>query len=293
MQIALVPKFHLETPAGEAVQHPPALGTPRPALKFLTETLPQPFRHRLTSARELATRHRVSELPFPTAEPACDRLLNGGFGRRSLVELVGGRSSGRYSLLLTLLAAATSVGEVAAFVDLGDGLDPQSAAGSGIDLARLLWLRPEHLKAALAAAEIALHGGFPLVVVDLGLPPVRGGKGQEGAWQRLARAARERGAALVISAPYRASGTAAEAVLTLEPARASWRGATAASPVLAGLATELTVTKQRGRAPGRTAALAWRAASFQALPESAAPAIPRRGERQAPPPLPLAAAGGH
>ena len=85
--------------------------------------------------------------------PALDRLLDGGLPRGQLVELVGGRSSGRFSTLLAVLAAATSTGEAAALVDLGDGLDPVAALMLGTDLQRLLWLRPTTLKDALAGLK--------------------------------------------------------------------------------------------------------------------------------------------
>jgi hypothetical protein len=282
------PEIELEPPAGE-VTNSPAHGTPRPALKILHDTLPHPLRGRLTSARELARRRRAeAEPPLPTSEPDLDRLLGGGLARGALVEVVGRRSSGRFALVLTVLAAATGTGEAAALVDLGDGLDPQSAAAAGVDLERLLWLRPRRLKEALAGAEAALAGGFPLVVVDLGLPPVAGGKGAEGFWLRLARAARDHEGALLVSAPYRASGTAAAAVLAAGRQRFAWRGRGAAPRLLGEIAIRLTVEKRRGVAPGETASLPL---STGFLPHTPAAPHPASAPRPAPTPLRLAAAG--
>ncbi len=79
-----------------------------------------------------------------TAWPALDRLLCGGLRRGALVELVGPTSSGRFSLVLGALAAATRRAEPAALVDLGDGLEPRLAEAAGIELDRLLWVRPRH-----------------------------------------------------------------------------------------------------------------------------------------------------
>lgn len=283
-------RFHLERPAG-GTTNTPALGPPRPALEALRQTLPHPLRSRVESARELALRRRSSrgEPLLPTAEPAFDRLLGGGLARRSLVELVGRRSSGRFSLLLTVLAAVTGTGRAVAFVDLGDGLDPQAATLTGVDLARLLWLRPRRLKEALSAAETVLAGGFPLVVLDLGLPPLSG-RADEGCWLRLARAARDHEAALLVSAPYRVSGTAAAAVFAVESARVAWLGDGAAPRLLAGVASHLAVTKQRGQAPGDHARLPWRAIPFlDPAAELAPPAAARPPEAE---PLPLVAVGG-
>src|SRR5436190_8994834 len=77
----------------------------------------------------------------PSGISALDARLGGGFPRGQLSELVGSRSSGRTSLLLHMLAAATARGELVAVVDALDMLDVESAAASGVDLARLLWIR--------------------------------------------------------------------------------------------------------------------------------------------------------
>src|SRR5687768_6124267 len=83
-----------------------------------------------------------ASLCCPTGLPDVDRLLGGGFPRGAVSEIAGPPSSGRTSLAFALLARATARGEVVALVDAGDALDPPSAAAAGIDLARLLWVRP-------------------------------------------------------------------------------------------------------------------------------------------------------
>src|SRR5438477_7644475 len=77
----------------------------------------------------------------PTCITALDARLSGGFPRGQLSELVGPRSSGRTSVLLRLIAAATARGELVALVDALDRFDVVSAAAAGIDLDRLLWIR--------------------------------------------------------------------------------------------------------------------------------------------------------
>src|SRR5258706_14243748 len=143
----------------EVPEMPPgAAGNVSSAIRLLRSSLPEAFRSRLRSARELEReiRDAASEGAFPTAVPALDRLLDGGLPRGQLVELVGGRSSGRFSTPLAVLAAAPSVGEAVALVDLGDGLDPQAGLAPGADLARPLWRRPTTLKDGLAAAPMLL-----------------------------------------------------------------------------------------------------------------------------------------
>src|ERR1700693_4330751 len=67
--------------------------------------------------------------------------LTGGLPRGCLSEICGSASSGRTSVLLAALAAATRREEVCALVDTTDALDAVSAAAAGVDLERLLWVR--------------------------------------------------------------------------------------------------------------------------------------------------------
>jgi len=65
----------------------------------------------------------------------------GGLPRGALTEIVGTDSSGRTSLMLSLLAQMTWRAEVCALVDSTDAFDPHSAAEAGADLERVLWVR--------------------------------------------------------------------------------------------------------------------------------------------------------
>jgi recombination protein RecA len=67
--------------------------------------------------------------------------LTGGLARGCLTEICGAASSGRTSVLLSVLARATERGEVCALVDASDAFDPASAAAAGMELGRLLWVR--------------------------------------------------------------------------------------------------------------------------------------------------------
>ena len=128
-------------------------------LKALQEMHPQlDVARALIRGQTPATDRRASRIE------ALDELLAGGLLPGSVTEIVGHRSCGRFSTLLQILATFTGRGEVAALVDLGDGLDPQAAADARIDLPRLLWARPRHLKPALITTELLLNAGFPLVV---------------------------------------------------------------------------------------------------------------------------------
>jgi hypothetical protein len=138
----------------------------------------------LTTAERpaLDPRHDVAA----TDASALDARLGGGFPRGQLSEIVGPRSSGRTSLLLQMLAAATARGELVALVDALDMLDVESAVAAGVDLDRLLWVRghvvtnpgmcrdmnQRALEQAIRAFALVLQAGnFGLVVFDAAEAP--------------------------------------------------------------------------------------------------------------------------
>ena len=77
----------------------------------------------------------------PTGVTEVDALLEGGLPVGAITEMVGAESSGRTSLAFSFLAGITRTGSVAAWIDISDSLDPESAAAAGVDLPRLLWVR--------------------------------------------------------------------------------------------------------------------------------------------------------
>jgi hypothetical protein len=205
---------------------------------------------RLVRARDLPA-PGTSCGTLPTGLPALDGLLASGLPKGRMAELSGRRSSGRFSAALSALAHATSAGESAALVDLGDHLDPQGAQAAGIVLPRLLWVRPKKIREAVTAAEILLSTGFALVVVDLGLRP--GGKFlPDAVWVRLAREASARGAALLLSTPWRVAGTAADVVLETGGAHPVWLGRGPRERLLlGGLESRATLARLGRATPNR------------------------------------------
>lgn len=189
---------------------------------------------------------RASELPARSGSFERESLvgwLAAAPAGEALVELAARRSCGRFALALSALAAATAAGQAAALVDLGDHLDPQGAQSAGVDLARLLWVRPRRAKEAVAAAEMLLAAGFPLVVADFGLAP-RGARFlPDAAWVRLARAAQTRGATLLLATPWRLSSVAARTSVSASFSRPLWQGSGRAPRLLTGLSSRLTLEK--------------------------------------------------
>lgn len=190
---------------------------------------------------------------IPTTLTPFDALLGGGLPRGRMVELTGRRAAGRFSIVLAALAAATSMGEAAVLVDLGDHLDPQLAEANGVDLRRLLWIRPKTLKQAVMSTEMITATGFQLVVLDAGLHPMPGRRVPDAAWVRLGRSAEAHGTAMLVSTPYPLTGTASEAVVAAKRARAKWLGRR--TRVFAGFTVALTLEKHRHLKPGAQASL--------------------------------------
>lgn len=151
---------------------------------------------RLQIEESLATRFPAALSPMPrtfretaaTGIAAVDALLDGGLPVGAISEVVGPECSGRMTLSLAFLASCTARGQVCAWVDVSDALDPESAAASGVHLPLLLWIRCtnssevshvtknrraqknwSHLDQALRTTDLLLQvGGFAALVLDLG-----------------------------------------------------------------------------------------------------------------------------
>ena len=95
--------------------------------------------HRIPAA--LTLRPRIVRPVAPTGIESVDELLDGGLPLGAISELTGPACSGRTSLTLSFLARITREDRVCAWIDVSDALDPVCAAATGVDLARLLWVR--------------------------------------------------------------------------------------------------------------------------------------------------------
>jgi hypothetical protein len=76
-----------------------------------------------------------------TGIEALDDVLQGGLPVGAISEMVGPECSGRTSVALSFLAQMTQAGKVCCWIDVSNTFDPTSAAASGVDLERLLWVR--------------------------------------------------------------------------------------------------------------------------------------------------------
>jgi recombination protein RecA len=170
------------------------------------------------------------EAAFLTEKKATSETLLSVVGeipRGALTEIAGPVSSGRTSLLYSLLATVSSKQESCTLLDVADTFDPESAAAAGVRLSQILWVRcagnAEH---ALKAADmLAQAGGFGLVAIDLGdtsekvvhrIPLA--------VWFRLRHAVENTRTALIVVGQRIHAHSCSVLKIQLNRSRALWRG---------------------------------------------------------------------
>src|SRR5436190_7310461 len=67
--------------------------------------------------------------------------MTGGIPRGCMTEICGAPSSGKTSVLLATIAAATRREEACVLIDASDSFDPSSGAAAGLQFNKLLWVR--------------------------------------------------------------------------------------------------------------------------------------------------------
>ncbi|HET9594482.1 MAG TPA: hypothetical protein VFP65_02825, partial [Anaeromyxobacteraceae bacterium] len=156
--------------------------------------------------RRLERKPPSSAACVPSGRPEIDaQLAGGGFQRGALTELAGGPASGKTAVALRVLARAMGERALGACVDGRGQLYPPAAAALGVDLERLLIVRPqagqgeagaaERARRALWAAEAVLgSGAFAAALIDVDPDDLRRvGAGALDGMLRRVRAAADRG----------------------------------------------------------------------------------------------------
>jgi recombination protein RecA len=203
----------------------------------------------------LTVYERQAPETFSTGIAAIDSEVGGiPIGGLTQVCAPVGVSSGRTSLLLSLLAQVTGKKEqFCAVVDASDSFDPESADATGVCLSRLLWVRCiEHgMKAvehAFKAADILLqNGGFGVIAIDLGNVDeklIR--KIPLTTWFRFTRVMAALPTALVIMLPYSAAQSCAALTLNMG-ASIEWTGTGTASHTQLILRVDFNIEISRTR----------------------------------------------
>jgi recombination protein RecA len=151
-----------------------------------------------------------------------------GFPRVAISEILGPESSGRTTLVHTLLAASTAQLEICAYIDTDDSFDPVSAAAAGVALSQLVWIRCGHNAGhALKAADYLLHaGGFGVIVLDLcQVPPRISTRIPISYWYRFRRAIENTPTILALVEKEPVAKSCASLMLDIKRKKTIWTGA--------------------------------------------------------------------
>src|SRR5580704_7993523 len=193
--------------------------------------------------------------------------LTGGLPRGCLTEICGPASSGRTSVLLAALAAATQRQEVCALVDISDAFNPHSAAAAGVNFEKMLWVRCGEIKQkadspqrhrdtekkngkiekpveqALRVTDLLLQsGGFGLVIIDLGDTPLKMARRIPlTSWFRFQRAVEHTATVLFVVSQVPCARTCASLLLKVSGKKLSAQLSAKASPTHAQLLNGLQV----------------------------------------------------
>ena len=147
--------------------------------------------------------------------------------RGTVVEVVGGASSGRTSILLNLISKLTQEGEVCALVDSANGFDPRSAVLAGVELENLLWVRCDgDLENAFTAADYLVQAkGFGMIWLNLvGLSRQKLRMVPRTYWYRYRNRIKETPTLFVVTAEDAVAGSASQQSFGLERRGATWSG---------------------------------------------------------------------
>jgi recombination protein RecA len=170
--------------------------------------------------------HKSAPEMVKTGVDAVDSLT-GGIPRTGMTEIYGPASSGRTSLLLSILAQATYRQEFCALVDASGVFDPAGAEASGLHLPYLLWVRcGGHAEHALKATDLLVQaGGFGVVAMDLaGLELRDAQRIPLASWFRLRHAAEKARLAFVVVGSEVNAKSCSTLQLALRPRQAHWSG---------------------------------------------------------------------
>ena len=145
--------------------------------------------------------------------------------RGTLTEFAG--TSGKTSLLLSLLSKLTQEGEICAVVDSANSFDPHSALRSGVELGNLLWVKcAGNIEHAFMAADYLVQAkGFGAVWLNLNAIPKHQLKQVPRTfWYRYRNRIKETPTLLVITAEEPIAGSASQNAFVFSRERTVWSG---------------------------------------------------------------------
>jgi hypothetical protein len=205
--------------------------------------------------------------------------LTGGLPRGCLTEICGAASSGKTTVLVAALAAATRRQESCVLIDASDSFDPSSGAQAGMEFSKLFWVRcgvsrcacgpavakaqtfhpREHrgpqkkatveyrLEQVLKATDLVLQsGGFGLVVLDLaGIPQKFVRRIPLASWFRFQRAVEPTKTALLVVSEFACAQTCATLALKFSARSQQPTGKPTHTQIFEGMRVETELLRSR------------------------------------------------
>ena len=173
-----------------------------------------------------------------------------------IIELFGTRSSGKTTIAFAVLAACTRAGGIGAYIDPAAMFFAPAAAAAGIDMRRLIVVRPQNIAAGLRALDALVRGGACAVVAfDASEFP---GTLRAQHCARLVSQAEKTGTTLLVVSAGDEPAVASFASLRLHASGLAplWQEGSDACGRLLGCTASIEVAKSRATGPGRSAHVA-------------------------------------
>ena len=174
--------------------------------------------------------------------------------RGSIVEVVGGASTGKTSIANSLLAKLTAAGEICAVVDASHGFDPRTAYLSNVLLENLLWVRcgNDVEKAFMSADYLVQAKGFGAIWLNLtGLADKKLRAVPRTYWFRYRTRIKDTPTLMLVTASESLTGSVSQQSFVFEREQTSWSGS-GNFKLLRSFQTKVTSKKHYFGPPVRT-----------------------------------------
>lgn len=107
----------------------------------------------------------IERIPFGIME--LDIALGGGAPKGRIIELYGGESGGKSSLLLQLTKQVQEQGGKVAYLDVEHAMSIDQAKNIGVDIDELFFVQPDYMEQAFdITKELAETGDIDLIIID-------------------------------------------------------------------------------------------------------------------------------
>lgn len=200
--------------------------------------------------------HAIGLTTIATGIAEVDRALGtGGIPSGRLTEIFGERSSGKTTLAYALLAGATMRGDIGAVIDPNGSFFAPAADSAGINLERLIVIRPRDATSLRRAADAVVRSGACSVVV---LDSARDDAFQTHHCARLVAQAEKTGTTLVALSHGSSQPLASFASLRIRTRGIAplWQTGSDGGGRLLGYDIAIEIAKSRIGVPGRNATFA-------------------------------------